>query len=282
MEQKKAETFADILRDVAEGDETVFEVVKRTLGEGKDAVAQQQVLIGRRKMQAEPPVREDSPPRAHVFHDVAGFTGYLTKFGGDNTVVLVDAIGRKAEAVLDETAKKGFEIVTFEPPLHPAFKPWADVFGKLMPIRQAVDFLRQQRHVIRDPAPRELMAVLSQVRLSKSVIVDASGQSAGVNAVTVETKFQGTAKQVPVELPEVISLTLSLLVDTAERPINIDLVVDGGPGNAPVVILTSADVEQAMIDLFDGFEADIRKELDGKTIGLGRANHSCWTFYDSE
>jgi hypothetical protein len=111
-----SEKLESFLKDVEAMSVNALTVSKELLADGSPKIT---LNLANKKVM---PDRMESPARAHVFHDAAGFTDYLKANRSESLVVLIDTDSLTAQAVLDDKAKQGFEVVTFDPPEHPKFK----------------------------------------------------------------------------------------------------------------------------------------------------------------
>jgi len=276
-EQDRTPTLAKALREILPGQESAVEIARKVLGDGKDQVT---FVI---RSEPLPPIRVDSPPRAHEFHEVGGFADYLMRRygaeGGADTVVLADIGSGTISAVLDEKATKGFEIVTFRPKAHPLITPWLQFLNDAqgLEVRVLAEFVLANRRSIVEPDPRELVLLLGQVRASKNVTLEYGRGNLGVNGVMVETTIQGKSQTTPVSLPDMIRIRAPLFVETPEKTVEIDLLASAvGDATRIHVRGVSADLAVARVEAFDAFVAHIEKTVPTAVVARGRPDHGRW------
>ncbi|HUW31455.1 MAG TPA: DUF2303 family protein [Planctomycetota bacterium] len=276
-----ADRLSALIRDVLEGEETAFDVVKEIVGEGADAKEQGVLEIRRRKLNPEPPpdpVKAPSPKRTHSFADAEGFAAYLAKYGSDNTVVLANPVLLHMDGILDERAERGFERVGFDATVHPLFDPWDVALAQgPWPLRDFTTILAQNRRSIIEPDGRELVHLLSQIRVSKKVEIRCGVGSTSINGMLVETKIAGEARTEEAELPERITICCPVFLDTAERTMEIDLLLLEEGGEV-YVQLSSTDAAAARLAAFGELLDRIKANLDADktTFALGRAITDDW------
>jgi len=276
------DSLRDLIREAAEGDETVFAVAEMMVGEGEDKHPRRELAVRRRQLQPEPPEapeRAESPKRAHTFHAIAGFADYLTKYGSADVVVLADVSNGRIDAVLDETAETGFETVACVPTMHPLLRPWADAAAReAMALDAFVEFLRSNRRTIREPDGRELAMTLSQVTAAIKTTIQRGTSTNSVNGIMFETKIQGETQQGAVEIPDTLTLSCPIFVGGDPVPIEVDLTLRADPGSPKIVVsVTAAEIEVRMIEAFEAMVETLRA-VDGITVALGRTGHETWNY----
>lgn len=257
------------LEQVARTHNNTVEVAKRLLGD-KEHV---EVTF---KQEVVQPIRAESPPRAHVFWSVHGFVEYLQKYATDDLVVLANPMDGTIEAVLNEAALTGFEVVSFEPLYHPLFKPWSDwIGGEPRDIKAFGKFVLGQRHVIMDPDPRMLAMILSQIRVSKKVEAAVGFGAESTNGVMIETKIKGQVQNTVVDLPETISIECPVFMDCEPARMEVSLVVEDAGG--VLVQLISSDVEREKV-MATRRAMDKVSETLAAVVSLGSVEHAQWSY----
>jgi hypothetical protein len=246
------------------------EVAKRVL-DGKEN------MIVTFKQDVAVPLRMESPARAHKFWSVDGFIEYLEKYATEDLVVLANPMDGGMEAVLDERATKGFEVVSFEPLYHPLFKPWAGRIGtRPGHIRDFAKFILEQRHVIASPDARQLAMTLSQIRVSKKVETAMGFGAQSTNGVMVETKIKGQAQNVEVDLPETITIECPVYMDCRMARMDVSLILEDDEGGVTVQLISS-DVEREKIEATRAMLDKVTSTL-GAVVSLGRVDYSEWSY----
>lgn len=282
MEQVKS-----LLRNLGLHEETVLDVIRETTtdAEGK-AIPRMRLEVLRRDIQPEdqrPPVRAESPRRCHEFNDFEGFAAYLKKYGGENTVVLANAVTQVVSAVLDEKAAKGFEVVTLRPQLHPLLVPWSGIFGKKIPMAALVEFLLTWRRSVAIPGGKELAMMLSQVRAATRITLQQGRGNHSINGLKVETDIMGEKGQDLTDLPDMIELLVPVYVGTSEQSIEVDLTLSAPPSQPEgiIALLTSADFETAKVTAFEEMVQKLRS-CETYTVGLGSPAHRPWEYLGTQ
>ena len=283
-------SILDLLTKPREGIETVFELAEALSEDGKASVGKR-LVIERRKLEAETPIekpRRESEKRAHTFLAATGFIAYLLKYGSEHTVIYADPEQRCVEAVLDETAKHGREVVTLRPQTHPRWQPWRALLGQRIPLDSFRELVTQNRKAIIKPDGRDLIFLMRQIKMSTEVTLQSGvmkGGAAAVNGLVIRTKILGSAggeDSEQLDLPESVTIKTPVLVDEPEQEIEMDLILGGkSDGSEVYAQLASADLREAEIEAFDGLVEKMRMELgsgtDGRyTITHGRVDEQPW------
>jgi hypothetical protein len=277
--------IASLIRQAQAGKETVLDITRDVLADGEKKI---KLAIGHRQLQPEQammPIREPSPARNHIFHDVGGFSAYINKYGSDKTVVLADPAEEMMVAVLDETAKDQFESIRFVPLSHPTFAPWEQLLEATspIPIKAFVDFIARNRRSIVAPDGRELLLQLGQIRISRKVEIYQGERTNSINGVMVETNVQG-GKGVYVDIPEIIHVEVPIYVGTESKTFEVDITLLGTEEHGALVRVTAGDLINAKTQLFESFIENVRKLTSETkiTLGLGKADWTDWTYLKAE
>ena len=293
------DAVGSLIRVVPEGRETVLKVARELVGEGDGAKPETTFRVERRVLQPEPPndpKRQESPRRVHTFFDPVGFAAYLNRYGGKNTVVVADPKAGMVQAVLDEKALDGFEVLSLAPMIHPLLAPWVDLVkgdgaadddtkdeptgeprGRL-PLQEFVAFLARNRRIVVRPEGKALALTLSQVRCSTSVTLQRGRGTRSVNGLKVASVIQGEKSgEELVDLPDEIVTLAPLFVGRLAREIAWDLtLLPVAAGTEIIAELSSADLAAALVEEFE----QIVEAIDNKdwTVGLGRVRHAPWAY----
>lgn len=241
------------------------------------------LVVEQRRLNPEeprPPVRSESKPIAHLFYDVSSFIAYLSKYGGSNTVVFANPDNGSMQAVMDEKAKSGFEIITCKPMLHPLWRPWEELVSndKSVSLDEFVSFLLQHRRVVKNG--RELALELGQITATTTVELHRGRGKSAVNGLIVKTKIQGQEATNLVELPDSITLECPIFVNTKVQVITIDLTIDVvESGQRVVVALSSGDLAAAKVSAIESmFAAMTALTEKGMTVSLGAPVYGQWEY----
>jgi len=270
----------DFVREVKLGTENLLSVAREVNDDGEKLTT---IAMQNRELQPEPP-REAalarSPKRAHFFHEAGGFGTYLSKYGGNNTVVLADVGARKMEAVLNEYALDGFEVLYLQPRIHPLFHAWYNLKEHPVEIKVLAQFLLEHRREITDPDPMTLLADFSQLRGTSKITTESGMVTAKnhhcLNGVMVETTIKGASNKELVELPNSITVRAPLYLGTEPRGFTFDLTLRVDPNNNEIVAkLSSADLCDAEVKAFEEMMHTIQEQIAG-IVTFGSVEYSDW------
>lgn len=226
----------------------------------------------------EPPVRQESPARNHVFWDIEGFAEFLSKYGKADTVVLADPTSGTICAVLDDQAKQGFETIAFVATPHPQWVTWQNLLGKQSPVKDFAKFLLTQKALITEPKADIVVQQFAQVRASKKVEYQIGYGNGSVNGVMVEVEIRGQQPgQQLVKLPTSITIGCPMYIGRPALEIEVGLILDT-KGDTVVVELYSGDAEVLKISEIDGMLSLIKNALPDRLVSLGKVNHQPWQY----
>ena len=275
--QKAGAKIADFIREVLPGNENAIELSRETLDDGGKVTV---IALQNRILQPEPPTEPElarSPKRAHVLHDAEGLVAYLKKYKSADTVILADSVSEVVTAVIDEKAVTGFELVTFKPQQHPLFTPWLAMLGRWMPLRQAVDFLLDNRRVVTEPDGRQLARDLSQIKISKKVEMMQGLGTKSINGIMIETNINGQKGANPLELPEEITIDVPMFIGCQAIPLIFDVSIESSQEHGVQIRMSSPDIRSKATEQFEQFIRAIQAGLGGDcTVALGSAGHQDW------
>lgn len=270
-------TLADFLRNVQAGQETAIEVARQICPDTGAMTVR--LALERRQLQPEPPnhpLRVESLARAHEFHDPEALAAYLATYGGANTVAWASVDERTITACLDEKAGHQRELVTCRPTLHPIFEPWHTVLADALDIGDFAAFVRQNRRTIVDPPGADVAMLFGQVIASRHTTMHRGTGRHAINGVVCETEIQGVARTEPVDLPDTLTIEAPLFLRSEPARLAIDLTVRLNADDAVVVIATSPDVAERMLDAFEAMLDALRGR--GVAAGLGRPQYKPWEY----
>lgn len=275
-------TVEHLLRSCPPGKETLFDLVRELDPEGKPVGRLLVQTVERPKEPSPEPRRAESPPRAHTFFEAAAFAQYLADRGAPETVVLADVRASAMVAVLDDQADRGFELIRFEVQPHPLWEAWEQLLACQdgVELREFARFVMTRRRQIREPDGRELAITLNQVTATKKITRQVGQGVRAVNGLVIETQIQGTAREIPVELPDSLTLELPLVLGGTVQTIHLDLLVQAGEDGI-VVHLAAPGAAEARLATFEALVEEVRRLLpyDRRVIvGLGRIAHGTWKY----
>lgn len=274
-------TLADLLSTVIPGQVTALTLAKSE----KDGV---KVSVEQRNLQPEPPLkplRAETQARAHVFLTPESLGDYLAAHGTPKTAIYADPVRKRIDAVVDETAKDGTEILAMMPETHPTAKPWKDLIDrKDIDLDDFVDMLLLNRRAIVAPEPREMILTLSQLKATKKVEIFRGRGAKSLNGVMVEFNVQGTKGQTElIDIPESIRICVPVYHGSKPQDIDIDLSVDAsGEGDRLhlVIHIASPGWRDAELAAFGSMLKTVQ-EKGGKhaTLGLiGSPLYKDWAY----
>lgn len=266
-----------LLENIPVGEETLIEVSKDLLGKENKLM----FSVQNRKLQPEQPVipeKMESPKRSHIFHDAEGFASYISKYKSDDTIIFMNVIERSAVAVLDDKAKKGFECLVLLPMRHPQFAPWDDLIeGEELTLKDFADFLAVNRKSISQPNSKELIQILSQVRVSKEIVLQSGFGKRCMNGITCKIEILGEKKDELIDLPDSIMVKTPLFLNSKPLEFEVDLTISTNDEHEIMVRCSSGDLLSGTLAAFDEMMAIVRK-IDGVTVVLGEKQHKNWDY----
>jgi hypothetical protein len=267
--------FTKVLETVSNGERKLID-----LSGGPEA---RKITVEMRKLNPEdprPPKRSESPPVAHEFLSAVSLGDFLGRYGCAATVVFADVLAEKIHAVLDQKAKDGFQVVVMTPQIHPLWKPWAELAGRWIDVKEFAGFVAQNRRSVAFPDGRELALTLSQVRASVAVEIQTGRGKSAVNSLSVRTRIQGGTEQSDVvELPETIRLNVPLYVDTDAVDVELDLCIEASAEGKVAVIVSSGMVAEARFKAFENMVAAVKARAPAEAIvSFGRPKHESWDY----
>ena len=141
--------------------------------------------------------------------------------------------------------------------------------------------MKHRRLVVRSDnglTGRELAMVFTQVTAeSKIAISRGAGSNKTINGVMVTTTISGTSQDVPVEIPDWISIEVPLFVGAGSEEIELDLLVESNRADQIQVSVMSAQIEEKMVASFSQMISKIR-DIEGIQTGLGKVSHGSWKY----
>lgn len=271
------EMINDFLAKAQEGNEHIVNVAKKLVGDKEEITFSMQ----NRRLQPEQPqdpVRQESPARAHVFHDIAGFKSYLGKYKTPDTVVMADVRRNCIHAILDEKAARGFEVVELCPMLHPLFVPWDGLLDDAeVPMKNFVSFLAKNKRSVVAPDGKSLVFLLSQIKASIDTTLYQGKGNNSVNGLTCKFKIAGNEQTEQVHIPDVIKVKTPVYVKTEPVEFEVDLIIGLNDEKEIVVECCSADIVQIRVDLFSKMLDDIQT-LEGVVVTTGGPVTKPWAY----
>ncbi len=271
MQELKAEasSLEDAIRNLTKGNETVFDIIREI---GADGVPKARVELTEKVVE---PEKARSPKRAHEFFSVDGFRDYLKTYAGDKCVVLADPGTDRMAAVLDDTAERGFEIVTYNPDLHPLYRPWAELFGNAVRVGDFAAFLAEHRKSVTEPDGRDLLLSMRQIRMSKKVEMACGIGPNATNGVMVETKIAGEQRSNIVDFPDSITINVPIHVGKPSIDLEVDLLIFE-QNDVICVKAVCPDAKEAIIAEFEADLEELSEAGVGSVVSLGRIAHAAW------
>lgn len=276
MEDNQVKAFLERIR---EGECNAVSVVNELLPDG----TKQAKVEFRRTV--EPPLRMESPRRAHTFYEAAGFAEYVKKeaFHIEDAMVLIDAQALTAKAVLDDTAANGFEVITFKPPFHPLFVLLRNSLLKTQSVRDFADaVVRCRRQIVgmdgKEIAGQQLAMLMRQITVSNQVTCESGAGNNALNGVMVKTNVRaGQQTESKIDLPE--ALTLATPVFMSGPTVRLEVLVSIQPVTAEKVLI-AAEVPDLDVIVYDEFGRMLEplKGDCGCRISYGRIDHQSWTY----
>ncbi len=274
------ETVNDFLNGLQEGNEHLVDVARKlTEDEGGKVKENITFALQKRVLQPEPlnpPVRAESPRRAHEFYSAESFVEYLKENKTTKTVVLANVDECKIMAVLDEGKKDGFETIVFRPQIHPLFAPWHRLLSGPVPVQGFALFLLQNKRTIAAPEAAELSMLFSQIRASQKITMHKGIGKSSINGLVCEVSIVGKVENQEVEIPDLIELFVPLYIDTPSLSVEVDVLVSASDTDV-FVSCSSSDLKVKTVDAFEGMLRQVR-EIEGIVIGFGSVSTEPWDY----
>lgn len=266
--EAESNVLANLIRSAIPGRETVFQMVDSIDGEEG-----RRLVIEHRELPEALPLQDQVArplARSHVFHSIETFISYL----GDHSLALADVDSQSIGAVLDETKDTDHELIAFVAKIHPKFAPWHALLNKATPVMAFAVHCMTHRRTVSSPDGLELAQTMSQIKASKAITHYTGVGKKSLNGVMVDLEIAGEKRGQLVELPEVITLTTPIYIDTAPVEVQIDLLITEAREEI-VVYCTSTQYEEARIQAFQQFVERVQGGIEGR-CGFGKIGHREW------
>jgi len=256
---------------VAENEMSVITLLKEK-GEGK-------VTLERKKVM---PERMESPARQHTFHDVEGFTKYITANVSENTIVFADVDGVIIKAVLDDKAEFGKEIIMLSPPYHPAFTLLEEaLLNKTLRIADFAQGVMRNRAIIQgtDQCDAQSLALSMQQLTVATAVVQAIGDGKkSTNGVMTTTSVTTGCPEADehLELPDSIVVKVPIYLNTEPVLFAINITISTRSGD---VLATTDSPELALkeYEVFEKMMKDLRA-IDKVSVVYGVPCEADWKY----
>lgn len=269
----KEDVLNGFLRNVGKGKTNTIELAQEILGDGTKKVT----MTLNNKIDT--PERQESQARSHVFYGLGAFIAYLQKNKTETTLILADMERQEIRAVFNDEATKGFEVITFRPQVHPLVAPWLNILkAGTIKIGEFSQFVLLHKNTIVSPIAKDLALTMSQIRVSTSTVMQKGFGKTSINGIICTAEIQGIKENMPIELPDLITLNVPLFVETLPIAFDIDIVV-GTMGDHVVVNVASSDMESKKVEVFENFIKDL-KAKDIGNVGCGNINHQDWKYIE--
>jgi hypothetical protein len=272
-----SEKLESFLKEVEAMSVNALTVTEKLLEDGSRA---RTIELAHRKVM---PERMESPARAHVFHDAAGFAAYLAANRSEHLVVLIDTASLTAQAVLDDRAAKGFETIRFEPPNHPQY----DLFEKCLLGNFEVQEFAEGVMMCRDlivgvdgdgaHAGRDLAMLMKQIRVANKVTAEHGVGNDCLNGVMIETKVTAGTASSSIALPQSITIRTPLFLNTVARQFELQVTVV--PRSAERVLIRTSAPELPVLRhaLFEEMLSAV-KAIGGALVTYGQVQTAGWSY----
>ena len=270
----------DFVGNVVKGQVNAISVVKDMTGDAKVATI---------KLVNTPvdPIRKESSARQHTFHAADGFVAYLKENKTPNLIVLADVDERKATAVLDDKAAKGFENIILKPAFHPRFKTLLATIlygqGTEQNITRFAKRVMMSKEIIVSADNldgKQLAMQMMQITVSHKIIACTGEGVTVTNGIMCESKIQGGVGNSTIELPETITVKLPIFINTEPVTFDIELLITtGDPETPPSVIAMAPQLEEKIGEVFEKILEPI-KALDDAIVSYGTLDTTNWQYVD--
>lgn len=227
------------------------------------------------------PERMESPPRCHVFYDVAGFTDFLKANKTEKTLVLADVKSECISAVLDDKANEGFTKISLNPAKFPAFEMLEKMLGNQMPVRRFAELLMRNRAILgEDEAEGKQLAMLMQQLTIATQIKACTGHGRkAVNGVMCTTDVRSGAGEELIELPDTIVARVPLYVNRPEVKFGIDLTVLADQSGRVEIVADAPEVEILKYQELQKIITEVGEALgEDVQVSVGKLQTGAWEY----
>lgn len=264
----------EAIRVIKPGCENAIEVAKEMLADGKEKVTL--VLKNQKTM----PERMESCPRAHIFHDAAGFIAYLEKNVTPGMVVLADIDSHTVYAVLNDTSENGFETITLSPPQHPRFKLLREgLLAGAMDVAGFAKGILRNRAVIQPTdklTVQDLALAMQQINIAGKTEQAIGVGKIATNGIMCETDVSGQLGKERVDIPDSIEVTLPIYLNCKEKTFGLDVTVMTERGQV-YILCDSPELELKKFETFEDILTPI-KAMSGVIVSYGQPKHNAWDY----
>lgn len=277
MQITQTDSIATLLREMADGTETIFDIAE----ELEAGTTTKRIAFQRRQLQPEPspePRRFESPARNHTFHSLDSLSEFLTQYGTENSILFVDAPALSCGLIIDAKAERGIETCDVHLQVHPAFAHWEGFLSRDVPIKMFAEFLMSRRRDVVQPDGLELAHTFAQVKASTKITSEVGTGKNAINGVMCEVNIAGKLNQTPVDLPDSIEIEIPLFIGSEVQRLTIDLLVTTRGTNEVVVIATCSDLVERRLKALDSAIIELREEHSDLIICYGQLSFAPWRY----
>lgn len=267
---------ADFLKNVGHLENNALTVSSTLLANGNKEV---KLDLARSKLM---PEKMASPRRCHRFYDVHGFSLYVAANKSDATVVLADVTNEKIEAVLDDKAKKGFEVIELVPAIFPAFKMLTQMLNRQLPIQDFARLAMRNRRVLGDTEQegKQFAMLMQQLTVATKIKACVGVGKKTVNGVMCTTEVKaGAGDENLIELPDTVSANVALYVNRPEQKFDIDLTVLATTHGEVDIVADGPELEVLKYQELQQMVKEVGVVLGEKAqVSIGRLSTGEWRY----
>jgi len=264
----------EFLQNVNELGSNALSVSKKLLEDGKE-----QVTLDLRRTRVMPE-RMESPPRAHVFHEVDGFLTYIDENRTPSTVIFADVPNTRISAILDDKAERGFEKITFEALHHPEFillnKTLLDDTMDIMTF--ARNLMRNRNVLAGDPEKaRQLAMMMRQITVSSKITACSGVGAKSVNGIMCTTEAKAGVAEDQIDLPDSVAVKVPIYIDTKPVQFDIDLTMTADRTGNVEVTTDSPELELRKFEVFQLIMEQVAA-INGVLVTMGKPMTNEWAY----
>ena len=270
------DSIKSFMEEVRDGESNVLNVVEK-LSDGTISKNRELSLSRRLVM----PDRMESPPRQHEFYSVTGFVEYLKKVKTAGSLVMGDVTNGNIVAILDESEKRGIEILTLKPQPHPEYELLYTMLNRRMEISKFAELaMRNRRALGKDEDDgRDFAMLMQQITISSKVTACIGSGKKAVNGLMCTTEVvSGTSGTALVEIPDTVKASVPLYVERPVREFTLDLTVVADQESA----LITADATELKVLAYHEIQmmvGEVKERLNGEIqTCVGRVSHGKWVY----
>lgn len=274
-EKNEKNVLKDFLSNIEELHVNALSVAKELTADGTP-----KITVNLEKKRAMPE-RMESPPRSHQFYDVPSFVAFVRANKTPGTLVMANIKATKIEAVLDDRAEKGFEVVTLRPALHPSFEMLEAILNEKMPAMDFAEAMMRNREILGETLVegKQLALLWQQLTVSSKIEAAVGCAKTSVNGVMCTTTVKGGVGQNVVELPDDIAVNVPLFINRPVRSFSLIITVLAGQHGNVLISADAPEIEVLKYQEIQAMAEEVKKALAGEVqVAVGTLATGSWSY----